>query len=89
MSKLPVESLAWLQTTADKLDILDEKSWVATSLGEIMIEACDSLSAKRGDFFATMRLVITGEKISPPLNESMEILGKEKCLGRMREALLQ
>lgn len=86
---LSVDSLIWLETITEKLNEVDEKSWVANRLGEIMIEVCDSLAAKRGDFFAMMRSAITGEKISPPLNESMEILGKEKCLGRMRKVWLQ
>ena len=87
--KLSEDASKWLQATIKKLTIIDEKSWVATRLGEILIEVCDSQSAKRGDFFAMMRLTITGEKISPPLNESMEILGKEKCLERLRDARVQ
>jgi len=30
-----------------------------------------------------LRVAMTGKKISPPLNESMEILGKEECLRRL------
>ena len=32
------------------------------------------------EFYATL---VGGKKISPPLNESMEILGKEECLKRL------
>ena len=35
------------------------------------------------EFFMYLRVVITGKKISPPLNESMEILGKKECLERL------
>jgi len=41
------------------------------------------LEIKNSHFFADMRMAITGKKISPPLNESMEILGKEECLKRL------
>ena len=41
------------------------------------------LEIKNSLFFADMRMVITGKKISPPLNESMEILGKDECLTRL------
>ena len=33
--------------------------------------------------FNTDKVAVTGKKISPPLNESMEILGKEECLKRL------
>lgn len=34
--------------------------------------------------FAPARIAITGSRISPPLFESMEILGRESCLTRLR-----
>jgi len=33
-----------------------------------------------------VRLAVTGRRVTPPLFESMEILGREKCLRRLREA---
>jgi glutamyl-tRNA synthetase len=42
------------------------------------------LNIKAGDFFMILRIAITGKTISPPLNESMEILGKEECLRRIK-----
>jgi glutamyl-tRNA synthetase len=33
-----------------------------------------------------MRVAITGRTVSPPLFESMEILGKDRCVIRLREA---
>ncbi len=38
-----------------------------------------------GDFFMDLRIVITGSKITPPINESIEILGKEESLRRIKE----
>lgn len=34
--------------------------------------------------FAPIRVAITGEQVSPPLFESMEILGKDASLARIR-----
>lgn len=34
-----------------------------------------------------LRIAITGQKVSPPLFESMEILGKKECLKRIKKAL--
>ena len=38
---------------------------------------------KNSEFFMVLRVAITGKKISPPLNESMEILGKNETLKRL------
>ena len=61
--------------------------WKAQVIGEKMVNLAKKLNIKTGEFFMTLRLVITGKKISPPLNESMEILGKKECLERVKEFL--
>jgi len=37
--------------------------------------------------FGILRVATTGQKVSPPLFESMEIIGKEKCLQRIQNAI--
>ncbi|MCC6259639.1 MAG: glutamate--tRNA ligase [Anaerolineales bacterium] len=37
--------------------------------------------------FGILRVATTGQKVSPPLFESMEIIGREKCLQRIQTAL--
>jgi glutamyl-tRNA synthetase len=36
--------------------------------------------------FGILRVAVTGQKVSPPLFESMEIIGKEKVLERLERA---
>ena len=38
----------------------------------------DNLGLKAGDLFMILRVAVTGSKVSPPLFESMEILGQTK-----------
>lgn len=57
--------------------------WKADVIGSSMQNLVKKLGMKAGDFFMILRVAITGKKISPPLNESMEILGKEECLKRL------
>jgi len=57
--------------------------WKANIIGEALVNLAKKLEIKNSQFFMDMRLVITGKKISPPLNESMEVLGKEECLMRL------
>jgi glutamyl-tRNA synthetase len=37
--------------------------------------------------FGFLRVATTGQKVSPPLFESMEIIGREKCLQRIKNAI--
>lgn len=57
--------------------------WKAIKIGEVLVNLAKKLEIKNSQFFMDIRLVITGKKITPPLNESMEILGKEECLNRL------
>ena len=58
-------------------------SFSSEQIGLSMGECAKKLGMKNSDFFMILRVAITGKKISPPLNESMEILGKEECLRRL------
>jgi glutamyl-tRNA synthetase len=37
--------------------------------------------------FGILRVAVTGQKVSPPLFESMEIIGREKVLARVKQAV--
>lgn len=42
---------------------------------------------KVGDFFMDLRIAITGSKFTPPINESIDILGEKETLARIRSLL--
>lgn len=42
---------------------------------------------KVGDFFMDLRVAITGSKFTPPINESIKILGKKEALARIKSLL--
>ena len=44
----------------------------------------DGLGLKPRKAFAPVRVAVTGRTVSPPLYESMELLGRERSLGRLR-----
>ncbi len=62
------------------------EAWNASSIGEAMLKTAVEAGVKNSQFFMLLRVAISGKKISPPLNESMELLGKEKCLMRIEKA---
>jgi glutamyl-tRNA synthetase len=39
------------------------------------------------DYFGALRVAITGRTASPPLFPTMAVLGKERCLKRLRAAM--
>jgi glutamyl-tRNA synthetase len=71
-----------LQATYAKL--AEVGNWKAQYIGESMQNTCESLGMKKSDYFMMMRIAVTGNKISPPLNESMELLGKDEVMSRLR-----
>jgi len=52
-----------------------------------MRELVAQLGLSAGQVFGILRIAVTGQKISPPLFESMEIVGKEKVLERLQNAI--
>jgi glutamyl-tRNA synthetase len=67
---------------------LDElQSWDAASIRATIEEAADVLEVKRKDAFQMIRAAITYSTVSPPLFESMELLGRDRSLERLRAAI--
>jgi glutamyl-tRNA synthetase len=47
----------------------------------------ETLQLKPNQVFGILRVAVTGQTVSPPLFESMEIIGREKVLERVRKAV--
>jgi glutamyl-tRNA synthetase len=47
----------------------------------------ERLGLSPGQVFGILRVAVTGQTVSPPLFESMEIVGKEKVLQRLQRAI--
>ena len=52
-----------------------------------MRELAEELNLKPGQLFEVLRMAVIGQKVSPPLFESIEIIGKEKTLERIQNAI--
>ena len=62
--------------------------WRADAIKEVLEAALvEGLGLKPRHAFTPLRVAITGRTISPPLFESMELLGRERSLARLRSAL--
>jgi glutamyl-tRNA synthetase len=47
----------------------------------------ESSGLSANQVFGILRVALTGQKVSPPLFESMEVIGREKVLQRLRKAI--
>ena len=62
--------------------------WEATAIeSALKASLVDELGLKPRKAFAPLRVALTGRTVSPPLYESMELLGRDRSLGRLRGAV--
>lgn len=59
--------------------------WKLETLNEKLMGMIKEKGFKTGDFFMTLRVAITGMKFTPPINDSIIILGKEETLKRLEK----
>ena len=73
-----------LESVADALEAVTP--WETTAIEASMRALAETSSAKVGDLFTLVRLAVTGKRISPPLFESIELLGDTKAVDSLRRA---
>jgi len=79
------EAIKSLQVSVAGVDNL--KDWNAASLEAVLRPLAEELKLKTGVFFGLLRVAITGRTAAPPLFQTMEVLGRERCLKRLGVAL--
>ena len=75
---------AALDAAADALAALPD--FEAGTQEAAMRALADALGLKVGQLFGALRAAVTGRQVSPPLFETMAIIGRETCLARIRAA---
>jgi len=91
----PIELIGDKLTPAQSADIARQVFDVLAALPEVtkdlaeppMRNLVEALGLKAGQVFGIVRVAVTGQKVSPPLFESMEIIGKVKVLERIQTAI--
>ncbi len=64
-------------------EALEKVAWNKTDIESQLLEKVRQQGWKNGDFFMSLRLAICGSRITPPLTESLLILGKAEVLSRL------
>jgi glutamyl-tRNA synthetase len=78
-------ALKALKAAEDKLSSLE--SFNRDSLENTLRQLAGDLGLKAGQLFNAIRVAVTARDATPPLFETMEVLGKERCLKRIKAAI--
>ena len=79
---LPSNAKEILEAAISALEGLN--TWKTASIQELLnVTLIETMGLKPRDAFGPLRTGISGRRISPPLFESMEILGKERSIARL------
>lgn len=60
--------------------------WSLERINETLSNLVKGKNFKTGNFYMALRFAITGQKITPPINDSLIILGKDEVMARLQEA---
>lgn len=98
----PLLEFFWKEPVIDKISFEDTKAtvhvatalhalggvkqWTLPEINKVLESEVKEKGFKTGEFYMTMRIALTGKKITPPINESMVILGQDKVLHRLTDA---
>ena len=91
----PIESLVGKNMTAEHSSLAAQRAYALlvgldeispASAEEPLRMLADALGLSAGQFFGILRAAVTGQTVSPPLLESMEIIGKQTVLNRIKSA---
>ncbi|MEN8613922.1 glutamate--tRNA ligase [Dehalogenimonas sp. THU2] len=91
----PIELLGKKMTAASTRTALERSLERLEKLGDFTVESMEAdlrslaeeLELKPGQLFGSLRVAFTGLIVSPPLFQTMIVLGREQCLKRLREAV--
>jgi glutamyl-tRNA synthetase len=76
------ELLAVTVGRLEAMEVFDEANLEAS-----LRSLSEDLSVKSGDLFGLLRIAVTGRTAAPPLFQTMAVVGKDRCVRRIRLAI--
>ena len=73
--------------TEIKIDLQNLTNWSAEKIHEIIISKAQKFELKLGKVAQPIRVAVTGGMISPPIDVTLELIGKERVLKRLEKVL--
>ena len=78
-------TISALKTALEELNAADD--FQHEKLEEVLNVAGERLALSRRQFFGVLRVAATGRAVSPPLFEMMEVMGKDRTISRVKNAV--
>ncbi len=77
----------WREVVTAAIAALDGVEWTIAAIEAALHSALiDDLGLKPRDAYTPLRVAVTGRTVSPPLFESLELLGSQRVMTRLRSA---
>ena len=76
---------AFVARASEALSALDE--WAPEAIDAALAPLPDELGVGKRPFYGAVRVAVCGNQVSPPLGESIALLGRETTLARLKRAL--
>ena len=78
---------ALLQEVAGALEKIDAAGWTREAIAPIPAEVAAAAGKKLGDVAQPIRVAVAGMAVSPPIDQTLALLGRERTLTRLRAAM--
>ena len=65
----------------------DAAQWNGEALHQIVLDVTQELDLKLGKVAQPLRVAVTGAGMSPSIDVTLELIGRERCLARMSRAI--
>jgi glutamyl-tRNA synthetase len=82
---LNAEAMPALRALNEALSLV--VAWQAPALHEVVTQVATALGVGLGKVAQPLRVAISGGTASPPIDVTLEVLGKERVLGRLQKAI--
>lgn len=91
----PADLVGKNMTPAETIQVAERAYVILAQVSEITHETAEAplrrlaeeMGLSAGQVFGILRVAVTGQTVSPPLFESMAVIGREKVLERIRKAI--
>lgn len=81
----PKDAIELYENLVERIEQL--KPFTVEKIEETLRVFSEEKKVKTRDLFMPIRLMVTGKKATPPLFDTMAVLGRERCRSRMRAAI--
>ena len=59
-------------------------SWTSGEIEKEVESEREKIGWSKGDLYMTLRMAVSGSSATPPLFQTMEVMGKEKTIARLK-----